>query len=81
MTLSEFSTYLKTKENEELLDLNEHRTEPAKDMSHVPCWTDSTLLSKTTSYRVSRQYKLPADIEAIAHKSKCFYFVKHVGLH
>jgi hypothetical protein len=73
MTLSEFNTYLKTKESSELLDLDERRIDSAKDVNHLPCWTDSTLLSKTKSYRVSRNYKLPAEIETIAHKSNVTY--------
>lgn len=72
MTLSEFNNYLKNKENSTLLDLLEPRTR-STTASHLPCWADPTLLSKTESFQVSRHYKLPNEFETIIQESNVIY--------
>lgn len=75
MTQSELSKYLESKGVEELLDLHEplaKSTNDATGSDNIPDWVDQSLLSKTESYQVSRNYKLPNELNTIINNSKIF---------
>lgn len=72
MTQSELSKYLESKGVDELLDLHEplaKSTTDATDNDNIPDWVDQSLLSKTESYQVSRNYKLPNELNTIINNN------------
>lgn len=72
MTQSELNKYLETEGVDTLLDLHETSTKPTKAAidSDLPEWVDQSLLSKTESYQVSRNYRLPIELITIINNSK-----------
>lgn len=73
MTQSELSKYMESKGVDELLDLHEPLTEStnnAMNSDNIPDWLNQSLLSKTESYQVSRNYKLPNELNTIINNSK-----------